>query len=52
MLEKEPINRIGLDGSAFSPGCLGLNNLKQTDYINVIIQSLCRISPLRDYCLL
>ena len=41
----------GLDGTDFYPGCLGLNNLKKTDYVNVLIQALCRIKPLRDYCL-
>lgn len=51
-LEKEPIISRGLDGTAFYPGCLGLNNLKNSDYINVVIQALCRISPLRDFCLL
>jgi len=29
-----------------------LNNLKATDYVNIIIQSLCRIPPLRDFFLL
>lgn len=27
-----------LDGTDFIPGCTGLNNLKETDYFNVIIQ--------------
>ena len=40
-----------LDGTDFLPGCIGLNNIKKTDYVNVIIQSLCRITSLRDFFL-
>jgi U4/U6.U5 tri-snRNP-associated protein 2 len=40
-----------LDGTEYLPGCIGLNNIKKTDYVNVIIQSLCRVSMLRDYFL-
>ncbi|KEG04269.1 U4/U6.U5 tri-snRNP-associated protein 2, putative [Plasmodium vinckei vinckei] len=41
-----------LDGADFFPGCVGLNNLKHTDYCNVIIQLLCCIVPLRNMLLL
>eukprot|EP00347_Sterkiella_histriomuscorum_P008920 403343237 len=50
-LDSEPMIARALDGTQFYPGSLGLNNLKQTDFVNVIIQSLCRVKPLRDYCL-
>jgi len=40
-----------LDGTDFLPGCIGLNNIKKTDYVNVIIQSLCRINTLRNFML-
>ena len=36
-LDSEPIYSRALDGTEFYPGCLGLNNLKQTDYVNVMI---------------
>nr|BAN65948.1 U4/U6.U5 tri-snRNP-associated 65 kDa protein, putative [Babesia bovis] len=42
----------GLDGTDFIPGCIGLNNLKQTDYFNVIIQVLCTVATVRNYLLL
>lgn len=32
-------------------GFIGLNNLKNTDYINVVVQALAHIPPLRDYFL-
>lgn len=39
----------GLDGTDYLPGCVGLNNIKCTDYVNVIIQALCRVPDLRDF---
>lgn len=39
----------GLDGKEYLAGFVGLNNLKNTDYVNVIIQSLCRVPALRDF---
>ena len=41
-----------LEGSQFMPGCVGLNNLKLTDFANSVIQLLARVKPLRDFCLL
>ncbi|SCP03283.1 U4/U6.U5 tri-snRNP-associated protein 2, putative [Plasmodium malariae] len=41
-----------LDGADFFPGCVGLNNLKNTDYCNVVIQLLCTIIPIRNVLLL
>ncbi|EUR66869.1 hypothetical protein PFBG_04447 [Plasmodium falciparum 7G8] len=41
-----------LDGGDFLPGLVGLNNLKNTDYCNVIIQLICSIIPLRNTLLL
>lgn len=41
----------GLDGTIYYPGYIGLNNLGNTDYINVILQSLCRVIPLRNFML-
>lgn len=40
-----------LDGTEYLPGCIGLNNLKKTDYFNVIIQTVCRIPLLRNFFL-
>ncbi|KAF6143596.1 hypothetical protein GIB67_012395 [Kingdonia uniflora] len=41
-----------LDGSDYLPGMVGLNNIKQTDFVNVTIQSLMRVTPLRDFFLI
>ncbi len=37
-----------LDNRAYIPGCVGLNNLKQTEYVNVIIQMLSRVRLIRE----
>ena len=39
-------------GVAYLPGFCGLNNLKQTDYINVVVHALAHVRPLRDFFLL
>ncbi|CAN4081803.1 unnamed protein product [Withania somnifera] len=41
-----------LDGSDYLPGTVGLNNIKETDFVNVTIQSLMRVTPLRNYFLI
>ncbi|GJS85328.1 U4/U6.U5 tri-snRNP-associated protein 2-like protein isoform X1 [Tanacetum coccineum] len=41
-----------LDGSNYLPGMVGLNNIKDTDFVNVTIQSLMRVTPLRNFFLI
>eukprot|EP01112_Ceratiomyxa_fruticulosa_P015202 TRINITY_DN4448_c0_g2_i3.p1 TRINITY_DN4448_c0_g2~~TRINITY_DN4448_c0_g2_i3.p1 ORF type:complete len:520 (-),score=144.91 TRINITY_DN4448_c0_g2_i3:46-1542(-) len=41
-----------LDGSLFLNGMVGLNNVKNTDYINSILQVLVHIPPLRNFFLI
>lgn len=41
-----------LHGKLYLPGYCGLNNVKANDYVNVIVQVLSHIPPLRDYFLL
>ncbi len=36
-----------LDSTEYMPGLVGLNNMKQNDYANVVIQMLARIPPVR-----
>ncbi|PRW59503.1 U4 tri-snRNP-associated 2-like [Chlorella sorokiniana] len=40
-----------LDGTEYMPGLVGLNNMKQNDYANVVVQALIRIHPIRDFFL-
>ena len=51
-LDSEPLLARSLEGNEFMPGCVGLNNLKLTDFANCVIQLLSRAKPLRDHCLL
>ena len=37
-----------LDGNEYMPGLLGLNNMKHNDYVNVAVQILSRVAPVRD----
>ena len=41
----------GLDGTDYLTGAIGLNNLRATDYVNVVLQSLMRVSPVRNFFL-
>lgn len=43
--------RENLDGKVYVPGCVGLNNLKHTDFINVVVQLIMRVRPIREFCL-
>lgn len=42
-LDTTPMFRKALDGQDYRVGLLGLNDLKKTDYINCVVQVLCRI---------
>ncbi|EIN14399.1 cysteine proteinase [Punctularia strigosozonata HHB-11173 SS5] len=41
-----------LSSKPYLPGFIGLNNIKKHDHMNVVIQSLLHVPPLRDYLLL
>jgi len=51
-LDTTPVYARGVDGSDYMPGLIGLNNIKNTDFVNVVVQSLARVPPLRDFFLL
>lgn len=40
-----------IDGQLYHPGIVGLNNIKNNDYCNVVLQSLTHVTPLRNYFL-
>lgn len=41
-----------LDGTDYMPGLVGLNNMKNNDYVNVAMQILARVAPIRDFFLI
>jgi len=40
-----------LDGTSYYQGIQGLNNIKANDYMNVILMSLCHVTPVREFFL-
>ncbi|KAH8652357.1 ubiquitin carboxyl-terminal hydrolase [Xylariales sp. PMI_506] len=41
-----------LDGKEYAPGYVGMNNIKENDYLNVVVQALSHVAPLRNFFLL
>lgn len=41
-----------LDGTEYMPGLVGLNNMKANDYVNVAVQMMARVVPIRNFFLL
>lgn len=41
-----------LAGKEYTPGFVGMNNIKENDYLNVVVQAISHVSPLRNYFLL
>lgn len=41
-----------LSNKPYTPGFIGMNNIKRNDHLNVVIHSLLHVPPLRDYLLL
>jgi U4/U6.U5 tri-snRNP-associated protein 2 len=41
-----------LGGKEYTPGFVGMNNIKSNDYFNVIIQALSHVPPLRNFFML
>jgi U4/U6.U5 tri-snRNP-associated protein 2 len=52
IFDKEVFLARSLEGTEFTPGMVGLNNLKLTSFANVIIQLLSTVRPVRDHYLL
>ena len=50
--DKEVMLGRSLEGTEFIPGLVGINNLKNTSFANVILQMLSCVKPIRDTFLL
>lgn len=50
--DRKPRTSRTLLGKEYTPGFVGMNNIKENDYLNVIVQALSHVSPLRNYFLL
>ncbi|KAM0278533.1 hypothetical protein ACHAQH_005101 [Verticillium albo-atrum] len=51
-LDRRAQPALTLAGKEYAPGYVGMNNLKENDYLNVILQALSHVAPLRNYFLL
>lgn len=50
-LDIEKVWARSLEGQEYMPGLVGLNNMKNNDYVNVAVQILARVVPIRNYFL-
>lgn len=51
-LDKENEMKYSLANEKYIPGFVGINNLKANDYMNVVIQLLTHVPPLRNFFIL
>lgn len=51
-LDKVPIESVDLSNKRYRPGFIGMNNIKANDYLNVVVQTLSHIAPVRNFFLL
>ena len=50
--DRKPRRSFTLGGKAYTPGFVGMNNIKENDYLNVVVQALSHVPPLRNFFLL
>ncbi|KAI5300110.1 hypothetical protein KEM55_009374 [Ascosphaera atra] len=51
-LDKKVIDAWDLAGKRYRPGFVGMNNIKANDYLNVVVQLLAHVRPIRNFFLL
>ena len=51
-MDREEKTAWALGGKKYIPGFIGMNNIKDNDYFNVVVQALSHIPPLRNYFML
>lgn len=51
-LDREAKVSWTLGGKEYAPGFVGMNNIKDNDYFNAVVQALSHVPPLRNYFLL
>ncbi|KAK4546118.1 hypothetical protein LTR36_002255 [Oleoguttula mirabilis] len=49
---KEEKDAWDLWGKKYTPGFVGMNNIKANDYLNVVVQALAHVAPLRNFFML
>ncbi|KAH7305156.1 U4/U6.U5 tri-snRNP-associated protein 2 [Rhexocercosporidium sp. MPI-PUGE-AT-0058] len=51
-LDREAKTAWALGGKEYAPGFVGMNNIKENDYFNVVVQALSHVPPLRNYLMM
>ncbi|KAF7510680.1 hypothetical protein GJ744_006046 [Endocarpon pusillum] len=51
-LDRDARESVDLANKRYRPGFIGMNNIKANDYLNVVVQTLAHIGPVRNYLLL
>jgi U4/U6.U5 tri-snRNP-associated protein 2 len=51
-LDRKPRSAWTLGGKEYTPGYVGMNNIKDNDYLNAVVQALSHVAPLRNFFLL
>jgi U4/U6.U5 tri-snRNP-associated protein 2 len=51
-MDREAKTAWALGGKEYVPGFIGMNNIKDNDYFNVVVQALSHVPPLRNYFML
>jgi U4/U6.U5 tri-snRNP-associated protein 2 len=51
-LDRIPVQSTDLSHKKYRPGFVGMNNIKANDYLNVVVQALSHVAPLRNFFLL
>ena len=51
-LDRDPKVSTDLSNQRYRPGFVGMNNIKANDYLNVVVQALSHVAPVRNFFLL
>lgn len=51
-IDRRPRTSLTIGGKEYVPGYVGMNNIKENDYLNVVVQALAHVPPLRNFFLL
>ncbi|KAI9676229.1 MAG: hypothetical protein M1829_003058 [Trizodia sp. TS-e1964] len=51
-MDREPRTARDLSGKMYIPGFIGMNNIKENDYFNVVVHALAHVPPLRNFFML
>ncbi|KAJ4418452.1 Ubiquitin carboxyl-terminal hydrolase 10 [Gnomoniopsis sp. IMI 355080] len=51
-IDRKPRTSLTIGGREYVPGYVGMNNIKENDYVNVVVQALSHVPSLRNFFIL